>query len=63
MSDGQTDLIASDAELSTNAPDAWLCHICGLPQNMGNHQSCLRITELRHQEEQRELNEFKNLAR
>lgn len=33
---------------------AWLCPVCGVKRNIGNHQKCSKITQQKHQKE-REL--------
>lgn len=59
MSEKQIDRIVWDAELSIDAviPEnkAWLCPVCGLKRNIGNHQKCSRITQMKHQKERGEL--------
>jgi hypothetical protein len=30
---------------------AWLCPVCGLKRNIGNHAKCSKITQQKHQQE------------
>jgi hypothetical protein len=49
------DRVVSDTELSVDAVISenkiWLCPVCGIKRNMGNHAKCSKITQLKHQQE------------
>ena len=55
MTDVQTERIELDTELSVDAviPEnkIWLCPVCGIKRNVGNHAKCSKITQLKHQQE------------
>jgi hypothetical protein len=64
MSEKQMDGI--DADLSVDAkaqtsidtmkPDTtWLCPVCGLKRNIGNHKECSKITQLKYQKKRGEI--------
>lgn len=37
-------------------PDpTWLCPVCGLKRNLGNHKKCSKITQLKHRKERGEI--------
>jgi rubredoxin len=41
----------TQASLATVKTDPWLCPVCGLKRNLGNHYKCSKITQLRFQKE------------
>ena len=52
------DRVVSDTELSVDAVISenkiWLCPVCGIKRNVGNHAKCSKITQLKHQQERDE---------
>lgn len=55
----EIEYVVSDIELSVDAviPEnkAWLCPVCGVKRNVGNHIKCSRITQLKHQRDKETL--------
>ena len=55
MTEKQIDRSVLDTELSVDAviPEnkAWLCPVCGVKRNIGNHLKCSKITQLKYQKE------------
>lgn len=55
MTEKQIERVVLDAELSVDAviPEnkVWLCPVCGLKRNIGNHARCSKITQLKHRKE------------
>jgi hypothetical protein len=51
----EVDRVVSDTVLSVDAviPEnkVWLCPVCGIKRNQGNHAKCSKITQLKHQQE------------
>jgi hypothetical protein len=49
------DRVVSNIELSVDAVISenkiWLCPVCGIKRNVGNHSRCSKITQLKHQQE------------
>jgi len=33
----------------------WLCPVCGLKRNIGNHQKCSKITQMKYMKEKGEI--------
>ena len=54
----EVDRVVSDTELSVDAiiseNKVWLCPVCGIKRNVGNHAKCSKITQLKHQKERDE---------
>lgn len=52
----EIDQIVVDANVDKiiSGDKAWLCPVCGVKRNIGDHQKCSKITQLKHQKE-REL--------
>ena len=52
------DRVVSNTELSVDAVisenKVWLCPVCGIKRNVGNHAKCSKITQLKHQQERDE---------
>ncbi len=50
---GEVDRVVSDTELLVDAiiPEnkVWLCPVCGIKRNVGNHAKCSKITQLKYQ--------------
>jgi len=61
MTEKQIDHTVMDIELSVDAviPEnkAWLCPVCGVKRNIGDHQKCSKITQLKHQKERDKLSQ------
>lgn len=38
----------------------WLCPVCGLKRNIGNHQRCSKITQQKHQKERELIDKAKS---
>jgi len=55
MTDKPIERIVIDTTLSVAAltPEhkVWLCPVCGLKRNIGNHARCSKITQLKHRKE------------
>ena len=54
----EVDRVVSDTELSVDVVisenKVWLCPVCGIKRNVGNHAKCSKITQLKHQQERDE---------
>ncbi len=52
-----------NVELSVDAviPECkvWLCPVCGLKRNIGNHQKCSKITQQKHKKERELIDKIK----
>jgi hypothetical protein len=61
MTKKQIDHSVLDIELSVDVviPEnkAWLCPVCGVKRNIGNHQKCSKITQLKYQRERDKLSQ------
>ena len=61
----EVDRVVSNTELSVDAiiseNKIWLCPVCGIKRNVGNHAKCSKITQLKHQQE-RDQQRGKNAA-
>ncbi len=61
MTEKQIDRSVLDTELSVDAviPEnkAWLCPVCGVKRNIGDHQKCSKITQLKYQKERNKLSQ------
>lgn len=59
MSENQINRVVLDVELSVDVviPETkvWLCPVCGLKRNIGNHQKCSKITQMKHRKERGEV--------
>ena len=52
MIEKQIDRFVLDSELSVDAVipanKAWLCPVCGVKRNIGNHARCSKGTQMKH---------------
>lgn len=59
MTEIQIDHLLLDAELLVDAVipenNAWLCPVCGVKRNIGNHAKCSKITQMKHRKERDNL--------
>jgi hypothetical protein len=58
MSEKQMDWVDANAQKQIDSvkPDpTWLCPVCGLKRNIGNHKKCSKITQLKHLKERGEI--------
>jgi hypothetical protein len=51
----EVDRVELDTELLVDAiiPEnkIWLCPVCGVKRNLGNHAKCSKVTQRKHQQE------------
>lgn len=46
----------AQTSIDTMKPDTtWLCPVCGLKRNIGNHKECSKITQLKYQKKREEI--------
>ena len=45
--------LSVDTVISENK--AWLCPVCGVKRNIGSHQRCSKITQMKYQKEREKL--------